>query len=224
MPIRLNLLSEAHAEEELRRRDPVKRVVLSGACAVLLLLAWSSSLQVRAMMAKGDLSNIESQLNSQTNFYSQVMANQRKLSETRHKLAALSQLARTRFLQAPVLNALQRTTLDNVQLTRLRTEQAYALIEATKAVTNSPTKITPGKPARVTERITITLDARDTADSPGDQVPRFKQEITANDYFKMLLGATNEVKLASLSPPTVIPPGKQFVNFSLECRLPERTR
>jgi len=224
MPIRLNLLAEAHAQEEQRRKDPVKRVVWGGVLAVLLMLVWSSSLQVRAMIAKGELIRLEAQLNSQTNFYSQVMANQRKLSETRHKLAALHRLATSRFLQAPVLNALQRTTVNGVQLTRVRTEQVYVLTEATKAVTNSPGKITPGKPARVTEKITITLDARDTADNPGDQVAKFKQEVADHSYFKELLGGTNEVRLANLSAPTVIAPGKPFVSFSLECRLPERTR
>jgi hypothetical protein len=145
------------------------------------------------------------------------------LSETRHKLAALHQLAASRFLQAPVLNALQKSTVDDVQLTRLRTEQSYLLTEATKAVTNS-TRITPGKPARVTERITITLDARDTAATPGDQVARFKTGIAEQAYFKELLGGTNEVRLANLSAPQATGPGKPYVSFSLECRLPEKTR
>jgi len=37
MPIRINLLAEAKAAEELRRHDPVKRVIFGGALAVALV-------------------------------------------------------------------------------------------------------------------------------------------------------------------------------------------
>jgi hypothetical protein len=52
MPIRINLLAEAKAAEELRRHDPVKRVIFVGALAVALTLVWSSSLQLETMLAK----------------------------------------------------------------------------------------------------------------------------------------------------------------------------
>ena len=50
MPIRINLLAEAKAAEELRRHDPVKRVIFVGALAVALTLVWSSSLQLQTML------------------------------------------------------------------------------------------------------------------------------------------------------------------------------
>ena len=43
MPIRINLLSEALAEEDLRRRDPVKRAIFIGVFLVALSLVWFSS-------------------------------------------------------------------------------------------------------------------------------------------------------------------------------------
>jgi len=42
MPIRLNLLAEAQAAEEARRRDPVKRAIWIGALLVSVVLVWSS--------------------------------------------------------------------------------------------------------------------------------------------------------------------------------------
>jgi len=39
MPIRINLLAESQALEEMRRRDPVKRAIWVGVLVVSLLLA-----------------------------------------------------------------------------------------------------------------------------------------------------------------------------------------
>jgi hypothetical protein len=39
-----------------------------------------------------------------------------------------------------------------------------------------------------------------------------------------MLDKTNEVRLASLSPPQAVGDGKSFVLFTLECRYPEKTR
>jgi hypothetical protein len=223
MPIKLNLLAEAQAEEEQRRRDPVKRLVLAGALLVLLLLVWSSSLQLRVVMARGEVNRLETQIRSLDSNYSAVMAEQKKLTDANSKLAALGSLASNRFLQAPLLNALQQTVLDDVQLTRLRLDQEYDYTAATKGSTNKSVKVPP-KPARTTERITLTLEARDTAPNPGDQVARYKEKLAANVYFQELTGPTNELRLANLSTPQGGLGGKPAVNFSLECRLTEKTR
>ena len=49
MPLRINLLAEAQAAEELRRRNPVKRALWIGGFIVALILLWSSTLQVQLM-------------------------------------------------------------------------------------------------------------------------------------------------------------------------------
>ena len=58
MPIRINLLAESQALEDMRRRDPVKRAIWVGVFLGLVILAWSSSLQLKAMVAKGKLNQI----------------------------------------------------------------------------------------------------------------------------------------------------------------------
>lgn len=223
MPIRLNLLAEAQAHEDLRRRDPVKRVIWAGVVIVVGMLVWSSSLQVRALLEKGSTTSLEAQVASRTNQYRIVLENQQKAAEISQRLASLKLLAASRFLQGNLLDTLQHVMVDDVQVARLRTEQVYLYTEAVKGGTNSEGKVITPKPASATERIAIILEARDTAANPGDQVPAFKQALTSSPYFSNLLGQA-QVRLASISPPQALPGSKPAVNFTLECRLPEKTR
>jgi len=218
MPIRINLLAEAQALEEERRRDPVKRAIFIAVCIVLLMLAWSSSIQLKAMLAKGDFNRVEAEVAARTNDFRLVLENQKALADANIKLSALHQLATNRLLYGNLLNALQETTVDDVQLLRLRAEQSYVTTEATKPKTNA-NRVIPGKPATVTERILVTLDAKDSGPNPGDRVNKFKQSLADSPYFQSFLGTSNEIRLASLAPP-----GPGGVQFSLECRFPDKTR
>jgi hypothetical protein len=223
MPLRINLLAEAHALEELRRRDPVKRSIWVAVFLVCLLLAWWSSMFAKSIWARAELSHIERQLRARTNEFQQVLQNQQKLVDVVHKLQGLQQMATNRLLVGTLLNALQQTTIDDVQLTRLRTEQAYAYNDEVKATTNAAGRAITGRPASVTEKIVVTLEARDGGANPGDQVNKFKRAIADSPYFHATLGGTNDVRLTSLSPP-MFTEGKPCIQFALECRYPEKTR
>jgi hypothetical protein len=223
MPIRLNLLAEARAAEEMRRQDPVKRVIWLAALLVTAMLAWSSLLQLRAMIARGDLTKMEVSVASNTNEYQSVIENQKKSTETLQKLAALHQLATNRFLNGTLLNALQQATVADVQLVHLKVDQKYAAIEETKARTNG-NRVVPGRPAGVTERIVLTLEARDQSANPGDQVNKFREMVSTNSFFLRALGKTNEARLDKLNPPQSVPGEPAFVSFAVECRFQEKTR
>ncbi len=223
MPIRINLLAEAQALEDLRRRDPVKRAVWVGVGLLVVMLAWISELQLKSLIARGELSRVAGQLNSRTNEFQQVLTNQRKLMEANHRLSLLQQMSTNRLLHGTLLSALQQTTLDDVQLIRLKTDETYLYNEEVKPKTNGTDRVTPGRPASVTEKITVTLEARDSAPNPGDQVNKFKQAISHSAYCQTFLGSSNEVRLANLSPPQTLE-GKPSVLFTLECRFPEKTR
>jgi hypothetical protein len=120
---------------------------------------------------------------------------------------------------------LQHTTIDEVQLVRLRTEHAYVVVEETKSKTNAQGRVVRGKPASITEKITLTLDAKDSGPNPGDQVPKFQEAIADCSYFQGALGKTNVVRLTNITPPQPGVDGrKPHVNFTLECKFPERTR
>ena len=223
MPIRLNLLAEAQAAEEVRRRDPVKRFIWFAALLVVAVLVWSSSIQVKVMLSRSELNKKEIQVAGLTNDYVTVLQEQARAKDTRDKIKALYQLSTNRFLQGSLLNALQKSTVDNVQLTRLKVDQTYFLTPETKGRTNGG-RVTLGKPATVSEKIVIALDAKDTSPNPGDQMNRFRSAIATNSFFVGLMGKTNEVVLTKLSQPLGAPGELPFVTFTLECRLPEKLR
>ena len=223
MAIRINLLAESQALDEQRRRDPVKRVIGVGIVAVVLMIGASTWLQLKSSIIKLELKRAENQLAARKNEFQQVMNNKQHLFDISHKLGALNQLATNRLLLGTLLNAMQQTTIDDVQLVRLRCEQNYTYNDAVKPRTNSDDRVIAGRPASVTEKIGVTLEARDSGAIPGDQVNKFKKAVADNPYFRGMLGKTNEVRLVSLSPPNIID-GKPYVQFTLECKYPEKTR
>jgi hypothetical protein len=216
MAIHINLLAEAQAIEDERRRDPVKRVILGGVIVVVLILAWSSSLMVKTMIAKGDLNRLEGNLNSRTNEYRQILENQRKLGESKLKLEALQRLATSRFLVGNLLNAMQKATTENVQLARFKLDQNYVLVAETQSKTP--------KPATATEKILLTLNARDTSPTPGDAVNKYQETLSSAPYFQQALGSGGGFRLTSLGAPQTDPEGKSFVLFTMEARFPDKTR
>jgi hypothetical protein len=228
MPIRLNLLAEAQAAEEMRRRDPVKRTIGVGAFLVSLMLAWSSTLQFKTMVAANEAGRLEAQMNSNSNSYKTVLDDLKKKDELQGKVLALLQLSSNRFLQGNLLNALQQTNADDVQLLHLKLDQSYAVVEATKPRTNENNRVIPGRPGTATERIVLMLDGFDASANPGDQVATYKRAVANQPYFRLLLGKTNDVNLKNLSPPELMPiagsVGKPCVLFTLECRMQEKTR
>jgi hypothetical protein len=223
MPIRINLLVETQIAEDLRRRDPVKRIIIGGVVAVALMLLWWSGVQLRVIVAEKDLNQIEAGIQSHTNAFELVQVSQQKINEANEKLAALQKLANSRFLQGNLLNALQQATVDGVQLIRLRVDQTYPATESIAPQTNG-TRITAGLPGTVTEKIVVSLDARDFSSNPGDQVNKFKDAISRQPYFQAELSKTNGVRLTSLSPPQIGPDGKPSVLFTLQCVYPDQTR
>lgn len=225
MPIRINLLAEAQALEEIRRRDPVKRAIYISVGLVLLVLVWWSYLQVQVFADSGTLKNLEASLNSQTNQYSQILSNKKKLTEVNSKLSALNRLAANRYLQADALDALLHTSVDGIQITHLHTDQAYESTPEVKA-TSEGTKKTPAKPATTVEKIRLVIDAKDGSPNPGgDQINKFKENLAQTAYFVEQHISTNNIFLKNFSTPQIDnESGKAYVLFSLECIYPERAR
>jgi hypothetical protein len=213
MPIRLNLLAEDQAQEQLRRRDPTKRAIWVAAGAVVLVLAWSSSLQLKAMLGKIEVSRLQAQLQSKTNNYASVLQQQQRLTLAQNRVAALVQMATNKFMHATVLDQLQKVANDNIELLRVRSSQNLDRRETGKQ-----------KSVRLVETTTLTLEARDVSPNPGDQVTVYAKGLGALPYFKDRLIKTNGVRLTSLGARTVGTDGRASVAFAVECRYPEKTR
>jgi hypothetical protein len=223
MPIRINLLAEAQIAEDLRRRDPVKRAIYAGTFLVVLALVWSSSLQLAVMISKSDLAQVQTEIKARTGQWQDVLDSQNKVFNARSKLASLQQLTDARFLQGNFMNALQQLNLEDVQLARATVNQSYLEVDAVPNKTND-THVVLGHPAMTTEKIVVTLDARDSSANPGDQVNKFKEVVASQPYFESTLNLTNGVQLVSLSAPQNGPDGRPCVQFTLECDLPQQTR
>ena len=226
MPIRINLLAEAQATEELRRRDPVKRAIYVAVCLIVMVLVWMSSLQVKIMADKAHLNNLEARLYSRTNEYTKILANKKNLDDVHDKLAALNHLATARFLQATLLNAPMHATVDGIQLLHLRTDHQFENMPEMKAVVEHGKTVTPGRAAGAVERIKLILDAKDVSSNPGnEQINKFKQTLADTPYFKTEQISTNNILLKNLSPPQYDnESGKTYVLFSLECLYPDKSR
>ena len=223
MPIKINLLAEAQIADDLRRRDPVKRAIITGSFLVVLALVWSSSVQLKVVIKKSELNQMQARIQARTNEWQAVVDSQKKISDMRAKLESLQKLSSARFLQGNLLNGLQQLNFDGVQLASLSVNQSY-FKEAGTAGSTSGGRTTPGRPAATTEKIVIMLDARDVSSSPGDQVNKFKENVASQDYFKSIISKTNGVQLTSLSPLQTGPDGHAFELFTLECALPLKTR
>lgn len=224
MPIRLNLLAEAQAAEELRRRDPVKRAIYLAALLIALMLGWASSLQLKAIVANKDLGLVIAQMNQCTNEYKGIVEMQKKVADMSSRLTALHELSTNRFLNGTLLNALQQTTVEDVQLVHLKLDQTYLFTEGSKPKTNG-SKVIPGAPPSVTEKTVLVLDGNDSSATPGDQVTRIKDAIDTFPYFRENLDRNKGVTWKNSSTPQISPEtGKAIVTFTLECRYPEKTR
>jgi hypothetical protein len=221
MPIRINLLAEALAEEDLRRRDPVKRAIYGGAFLVVLSLVWFSSTWLEYVVDKQKLNHIEAEIQVHTNDYAHVQSNLKKIGDIRMRLDSLDQLTRTRFLQGNLMNGLQETYVPNIQLTRVFVEQSTGVRPATPARTNS-VGVIPGQPAGIAEHIALKLEAKDFAMNP-DQVQRFKDALLNQSYFKNYIESDSAIRLLTLgSSESGSGDAKPFVRFSLECHFTDR--
>src|SRR5260221_4744460 len=223
MPIRINLLAEAQAAEELRRKDPVKRAVMAGVSLVVLDLAWSSKVQFQMLRSKSELTGLQSKWTSIEKSYQEAVDSKRKSIEVEGKLAALQQLKTNRFLWGNALDAFQQTLsgVDDVQVVRLKTEQSYYQTEDPKARTPDGKQ---AKGSMAMEKINLLIDAVDSGAQPGNQVSRFKEAIANVPYFQSNLEKTNGVRLTSLSAPMAGVGRNPYVMFTLQCYFPEKAR
>ena len=220
MPIRINLLAETVATEEMRRRDPVKRVLLFGGLLVLIMLVWGSYIWLKNVMSKGQLAQVQATIEKQAKDYQMVLDNLKKMDAVQSHLDSLEKLRTNRFLQGNLMNALQRVTVPDVQLARLSLTQTYVKQEAKKAEAGK----LPGPPAASIEKATLLLDLKDSSSNPGDGVNKFKDALSTQPYLQSILDTTNGIRLSGLLGVQKSVDGKSYEIFTLECRFTDIQR
>ena len=217
MPIKLNLLAEAQAQEEMRRKDPVKFAMFAGALLVVVALALFSGVWLTLLTTTGKLNQVKAEIATHTNDFAAVKMNPKKIDDCKKRLESLDNLSSARFLQGRLLDALQQIYVPNVAIIRTRLDQNFNVVPGVQ------TKGGRG-PSSAVERTLLVIDAKDFSANPGDQINRFKDSFARSEYFKAVL-ETNGVRLAgSPSAPQTGADGKTFVQFTLECRYPQKTR
>lgn len=209
----------------MRRRDPVKRAIWVGGFLVACALIYYGSLVLNTMAKRSELSRLEAALETNKNKYQEIVNNEKSLAEVNRKLEALRHFAQNRFLWGNALNALQFSTLEDVQLVRIHSEQKYLVTEATKPKTTESGRVEIAKPGFVTEQIDLTMEAKDSSPAPGDQINKFKAALNKAPYFGV--NNTNApqptVSLKNLAAPAADPEsGRAAVMFSLGCRFPDK--
>jgi hypothetical protein len=212
MAIRINLLAEEQTAEELRRKNPVKLAIWVGGFFVALVALFILKLQLDIRFSKNAYSSVEQQWKDNISKYAAVTNNMAKIADIDKKLAALDRVSTNRFFWAPVLNALQQTVINDIQVIRVSGQQNYVK-EEPRTFGSGATKMTV--PGGVIEKTTLYIDAKDY--NPNAQnYDKFKETLCDFDFFVKNL-QHGFILDGTLGSPTADPSdlNKQFVVFRL---------
>lgn len=222
MPIRINLLAEEQAAEEMRRKNPVKLGIWVGGFIVFVVGLWILKLQFAIQFSQSDYAQVEQSWKSSLKDYSAVTNNTAKIAEVNVKLSALETYSTNRFYWASVLNSLQQSMIKDIQVVKLIGTQKYAHEDQKITGSGTTKRITP---ASSTESVSISIDGKDF--NPAAQnYDRFKESLCNSEFFVKGLGRRDGFLLETVSTPTADPSdaSRQFVTFKLICRYPEVRR
>jgi hypothetical protein len=220
MPIKINLMAEAQVAEDMRRRDPVKRAIWIGSFLIILVGLWIAKVQLDIFFENSHLKDIETTWNSKKDKYSSITNNQAKTGEINRKLLALQNLSTNRFLWGNVLNALQQTVVDQVQVTRVVGLQTFTQEEGATVGSGATKKILPPD---TREKITLTIDGKDLNPN-ANTYAMYKNKLSNFEFFLKALGRRDgfvmEGMLSSLTSDPM-DSNSVFQSFTLAARFPD---
>jgi hypothetical protein len=210
----LNLLATQQEADEARRRDPLR---LGGRLALgllALMVLWSALIGLKMMLAQHQLVGCRTQLAAVEKASGEVTENYRQVVKNEAQFNALVHQATHRFLAAPLLDALQRSTVENLVLTKLHVDRAVN----TWALDAEGAK----KRARSTEVLTLTIQAKDYTDLGATE--DFISALATNPYFAGRLSSPEAIVLKNRVPRQVDTedPARSFSLVTLECVFKER--
>jgi hypothetical protein len=216
-------MAEAQAAAETRRKDPVKRGIWLGSFLVLVVVIWVGKLQTDIMFESSKYNNIDADWKAKVAKYSNVTNEMAKTTDVERKLNQLDVLSTNRFLWGPVLNALQKTMVDQVQVTRLHGDQTFAREDA-HTVGAGPTR--QNFAAGVVEKDSLFIEAKDFR--PNDQnYTKYKESLCNFDFFVKRLERRDGFVMDGILGPLTVDPvdsSRQFVTFTLATHFPEARR
>lgn len=213
-------MAEAQALEEARRRDPVKLGSWVAGFLVVLVGLWIMEKQFEIHWAKGDLARLDAQVKANEAQYNGVIAAKARTAAIEGKIAALEYLKTNRFLWGPVLNALQQTVVDQVQVSHFVGLQIYE---------REPPKSLAGKtiPGTATfEKVKLSITAKDYS-AKTDGYKNYEDTLNHFDFFAKKMGGREGFTIEGApGPKSADAPGspREFRVFTLTNQLPEIRR
>lgn len=218
MPIKINLLAEEQAAEDLRRRDPLKRAIYAAVGVVILFFVWAGVNWAGLSKQDSEIARLNADKSGMEKDAKQTEANKKKLAEAQKNIEMLGKYAANRPLWSPVLDVMQRALVDDVQILRIRTEQLYQITPAVIPPKGSDLK---RKPATSKQTIVMTIEAQDSSPKL-DSYNRLREALATG--LKDQMGTNATVSLKTLNPARENEEGKKYQTFSLECVFTEVVR
>ncbi len=222
--LRVNLLAQQLEEAELRRRDPVRKVIRAAVLLGCLLLIWATYLGLLSFRKSSEMSTYRARLELLHNDTGKVTDFARRAAESERSLSRVLKQASNRFLWTQPLNALQYCMVPGIQVVRLSLSQNVATVGPLKPETDADgNKVSPGKPASRVEKISLIITAKDYGDPPA--VEQFIASVTTNSYFKTQLRKVNPIILRDRLSRQVDPldTSRSFIPIIIECVFEERS-
>lgn len=218
MPIKINLLAEEQAAEDLRRRDPLKRAIYAAVGVVVIFFIWAGINWAGLSKLDAEVTRLNTEKSGLDKPAKDTLANKKKLTDAENNIDMLTKYAVNRPIWSPVLDVIQRALVEDVSILRIRTEQVYQITPAFVPPKGSELK---RKPATSKQTIVMTIEAQDS--SPKLDSYNRLREALANGL-KEQLGTNGTVSLKTLNPARENEEGKKYQTFSLECVFTEVVR
>jgi len=215
--IRINLLAEAQAAEEQRRKDPAKRAILASAVLVALVLAYAGLLELRVMNSVEALRSTESRWQSLAKTDALIRSNATLTLQINAKLDALHKLSTNRFLWSAPLNALQFCMVDNLEVTAIVPMQTYNVNKEERSVDGKQIL----KAASSKEDISFKIIGNDFAPASDGNHTRFMNTLSQYPYFREKLKKPDPI--SAVKRTAGVGEG-QIATFEFTCQFPIRSR
>lgn len=217
----INLLAVDQEEELRQQRDPVRAGVRVGMLLCGIPLIWSASLAWKVFASYDTARNLQAELDRLKPRAEEAERYGKAIATHEAQMNALKKRSNNRFLCASLLDALQRSVVEEVVLTQLKTERVR------RAATDFALKPKPGAEyvdlagAPGGYVTLVTLQAKEYSDPSATD--RFIDALYDNPYFKQHLVAPNAIRLKSrgIRQADTANLAKSFALVSLECVLKE---
>lgn len=219
--LHIDFLAEEHEARERRRRDPVRWGVRLAIGCVVATLSWAGYLWYVHRQAEVLLGNSEKALHTVQKKAIRVAVLSKRIGELERALRVLTQHATNRFLWALPLSELPAAMVEHIRMIQVRIEEGVTHTAGTKE-SRVGEKVIPAKPATVTQRFTMTLQAKDTGNPPATD--KFIKALTELPWFRDNLSLGQSVRLKERGAEQVDPtdPTRTFILFTVECLFPEK--